>query len=546
MPQVPRYTPQEQLKPLPTPRVDEDAFGAGVGRAMEQAGNRMMATGDMLGQNALKLYEQVDRTAAKEAYAKMLEQMRGTLHGENGLFSRKGKNAVNLYRDGDDALNELYDTIAGELKSERQKRYFHDMAFNKLETARDQIARHEAEQIRVYEAEAADALIQQSQGDAIANYTDAVAFSNAISEGLEQIDEFGATMGLPEEALALKKEDYLSGVHVEVINQMLANDDGKGARAWYEGHKKEIKGTVRDEIEKAIKSVELTVWAQENTDDIMRKFSSESKAIEWIRKKYSGDKEDKLVSYVKTRFTEKEAAEREWKVGLFDSHAKKLEGMSASERLAYVDKLNVPASVKDSLYTYINKLDRTLKLNTDDPQYNANYFAAREAVEGSQYKSYREFEMDFIGKLTPSHMRDIWKLNPDNPKSGMFGRVKTNVQNLLKDTFEDRSDFVEPYFNAALNDLIEEDDSETEILEKAKNLLKIYQVNHTWGPDPDAYGFQLYNIGDQVRVSYPDAQYDLTNGYWFVIRGGKKMRIKIEDAPDESDIPKDVKEWTKD
>jgi hypothetical protein len=389
-------------------------------------------------------------------------------------------------------------------------------------------------------------LIQQSQGDAIANYTDAAAFSNAISEGLEQIDEFGATMGLPEEALALKKEDYLSGVHVEVINQMLANDDGKGARAWYEGHKKEIKGTVRDEIEKAVRNVELTTWAQEQTDGIIRKFSSESQAVAWVRKKYSGDKENKLVSYVKTRFTEKEAAEREWKVGLFDSHAKKLEGMSASERLAYVDKLNVPSSVKDSLYTYVNKLDRTLKIDTDDPVYNVNYFEARDAVKKGEYTSYTEFAMEYVGKLTDSHMRDIWKQNPENPKSGMFGRVQSNVHNLLKERFGDSADIVEPAFNEALNDIITEDDNETDILEKAKNLMKIHQVNHTWGPDPDAYGFQLYNIGDQVRVSYPDAQYDFTNGYWFVMRGGKKMRIKIEDAPDESDIPKDVEEWTED
>lgn len=335
MPQVPRYTPQEQLRPLPTPRVDAEAFGSGVGRAVEQAGNRLMSVGDSLGNTALKLYEQVDQTAAKEAYAKLLEQMRGTLHGENGFFAKQGKNAVDLYRDGDEALRDIYDTISGELKSERQKKYFHDMSFQKLETARDQLSRHEAEQLRVYEREVTAALITQSANDAIANYTDMVAFNNSVSEGLEQITVAAATLGLPEEAIELKKEEYLSGIHVNVINQMLASPDtdGKDARAWYEGHKDEIKGSVKDEIEKSISGVEIDAWSQNKATELFRKYglNNERGARAEIDKKYKGDRAEKLISKLEARYVDERRFNAEREKNVYDgrknalSNAKTLE-----------------------------------------------------------------------------------------------------------------------------------------------------------------------------------------------------------------------------
>lgn len=538
MPQVPRYTPQEQLRPLPTPRVDAEAFGSGVGRAVEQAGNRLMSVGDSLGNTALKLYEQVDQTAAKEAYAKLLEQMREKLYGENGFFAKQGKNAVDLYRDGDEALRDIYDTISGELKSERQKKYFHDMSFQKLETARDQLSRHEAEQLRVYEREVTAALITQSANDAIANYTDMVAFNDSVAEGLEQITIAAATLGLPEEAIELKKEEYLSGIHVNVIQQILASDDGKGARAWYEGHKDEIRGSVRDEIEKSIKNVEMTVWAQEQTDSIVRKFSSESQAIDWIRKNYSGEKEDKLVSYVKTRFSEKEAAEREWKVGLFDSHAKKLDGMSPSERLAYVDKLNIPSSVKDSLYTYVSKLDRTLKIDKDDPNYNVTYFEASDAVKDGKFKSYTEFSMEYGGKLTSGSLKEIWKTNPDDPKSGMFTRIKSNVHGLLAQEFDDDEiNMVEPRFNEALNDIVDgmDNPTETEIIDITKKLIKEYVVHDTLLPfdKKKSHGFDIYNEKISVLAKYPDAKFSVEGGFWYMKQGSKIVKIKV--VPEEQE-----------
>jgi len=335
MPQVPRYTPQEQLRPLPTPRVDAEAFGSGVGRAVEQAGNRLMSVGDSLGNTALKLYEQVDQTAAKEAYAKFLEEMRGKLHGENGFFSRRGKNAVNLYRDGDEALRDMYDTISGELKSERQKKYFHDMSFTRLETARDQLSRHEAEQLRVYEGEVTAALITQSANDATANYTDMVAFNNSVSEGLEQITVAAATLGLPEEAIALKKEEYLSGIHVNVINQMLASPDtdGTDARAWYEGHKDEIKGSVKDEIEKSISGVEIDSWSQNKATELFRKYGlhNEQGARAEIDKKYKGERAEKLISKLEARYVDERRFNAEREKNVYDGKKNALQNAKTLE-----------------------------------------------------------------------------------------------------------------------------------------------------------------------------------------------------------------------
>ncbi len=414
MPQVPRYTPQEQLKPLPTPRVDEDAFGAGVGRAMEQAGNRMMATGDMLGQNALKLYEQVDRTAAKEAYAKMLEQMRRTLHGEEGLFSRKGKNAVDVYRDGDDALREIFDTISSDLKSERQKRYFQDMAFQKLETARDQLARHQAEQLRVYEAETANALIQTSQGDAIANYTDPVAFSNAVNEGLGQIDELAASMGMSEEAAALKKEEYLSGIHVEVINQMLAKDDGKGARAWYEGNKKQITGSVRDEIENSIKNVELTVWTQEKAVEIFNKYglNNERGALAFIEKNYSGERQDKLLSRVEAKYVDARRFRAEREAAIYDSRKNSIKQAGNLE-----DALKIAGDEK-SLIDLANSLYGAKPLPRDEQLllYEKTFMA----IDDGKYRG--------EGAILQLHKDVDGKLDEN-----MVGKLETQLKSYLRD-----------------------------------------------------------------------------------------------------------------
>jgi len=158
--------------------------------------------------------------------------------------------------------------------------------------------------------------------------------------------------------------------------------------------------------------------------------------------------------------------------------------------------------VKDSLYTYVSKIDRTLKIDADDPNYNVNYFEASGAVKDGKFKSYTEFAMEYGGKLTDSHMRDIWKQNPDDPKSGMFGRITSNVHGLLAQEFDDDEiNMVEPRFNEALNDIVDgmDNPTETEIIKVAKDLMKDITVHDVWILPFDskkARGFDVYNDED--------------------------------------------------
>ena len=52
----------------------------------------------------------------------------------------------------------------------------------------------------------------------------------------------------------------------------------------------------------------MVEWTQETADKLSSSFGSESAVLRHIREKYSGEKENALVTAVKTRFSEKRVA----------------------------------------------------------------------------------------------------------------------------------------------------------------------------------------------------------------------------------------------
>jgi hypothetical protein len=179
-----------------------------------------------------------------------------------------------------------------------------------------------------------------------------------------------------------------------------------------------------------------------------------------------------------------------------------------------------------------------LKIDTDDPNYNVTYFEASDAVKDGKFKSYTEFSMEYGGKLTESNLKEIWKTNPEDPKSGMFTRIKSNVHGLLAQEFDDDEiNMVEPRFNEALNDIVDgmDNPTETEIIDITKKLIKEYVVHDTLLPfdKKKSHGFDIYNEKISVLAKYPDAKFSVEGGFWYMKQGSKIVKIKV--VPEEQE-----------
>lgn len=546
MPRVPRYTPQERLRPLPSVDVVPRITVPQTGEAIERMGKQLMGAGSIIAENAMRLQDRLDRAAVRDAQAKFLEAKRNLLLGENGLFMRQGQNALKVYEEGTQGLAQIINDISGSLQNDRQRELFRQMTLDDIDAVSTQLARYQAEQTRKYEAQTQDALIEQLRNDAITNYRDPNAYNVNMAKLENTVYEAILSQGMPEDVAKNKVLAFKTDIHANVLDRFLANDDVDGAKAWYEAHKEEINPSLYDEIEEKIDKAGKTVWRQTVGDQIFLKFKNEDEAIKHVRSNYKGDKEEMLVSYLKVRYAERDEAQRRAEANLFDYYAKQLENLPQSQRLNFIDKLNVKPSIKDHLYTYANKLDRSLKMSNAEEA--MIYFQAMDELTSGQYKP--EDRNVFLMKynvLPTSTLVRMWNSAMDGdenqPKRAQrdLSIIHAAYQQSLggkKPNPEEEYMFLQ-YVNDAMEVKAKElgrDLTELEKMSIIESATSEVIVKKGWLlgiGEKSMPAYRIYSLGlkykDQINEKYPGAFFDASIGKWvYYDENGEPRVIDIQ------------------
>lgn len=331
MPQVPRSTEQQvQLNRdgigYVRSRANPDTFGAGIGRAIQQSGRIVQNAGGAFEgagrtmeqaavqdeRNAAKLMQvaqqiedftdRLDEAAAKEADNKLATRMRMMLHeGEEAYYMKKGKNALDALKPTQDALDKARKEIAKDLSPHQQK-LFKDVADRRFQSEFEQMANYRNRQQTVYEDETSEARMINAIQDGQVGYNNPEARKRAMATGRMELLDMAQRNGWSPDVMKMQLTKFNTTFHAGVIDRMQL-DNPSAAGAYLNAHQHEMAPDAVAAARKSIENADITVQAQQITDEIFASGGTIQEQLAAARK-YEGKLEDQLVERVKQRWSE--------------------------------------------------------------------------------------------------------------------------------------------------------------------------------------------------------------------------------------------------
>lgn len=193
-----------------------DAYGAGVGKALEGAG-------EAAHQVAMKEKQKDDLAAVIDATNGMTSEMLNFFSGPDGLLSRQGVNAQGITQQGEKFMREVAGKYRQKLSPDQRAAFDSHMKLNSLNYLRD-VATHERHQKNAVNQDASRAGLELSMKGAAANYDSPKAFFGFLTKGEQILKAHAVEYGLPPEKATLARSNFITGSFIGAVQQ--ARDDG--------------------------------------------------------------------------------------------------------------------------------------------------------------------------------------------------------------------------------------------------------------------------------------------------------------------------------
>lgn len=296
---VPVYERRQEIAPLTAPQISplESAGDSGL-----TAANTVKAIADRVQQ----IQNDHEDARTLELLNKFkTDSMAFHEDPEKGIYNtRLGFQSQGVFADADKWLRETGEKYAQKLKSPRAKKNFRDMARQYILQRGEANSRFEAAQTRKYQSEQADAAIQNGLNEIALNPFDDEAVK-PVSENMTAALELKHRYSSSEQR-ALAMAELQSSIAMARFSPML-RENPQAADEWF---KKNEKSFTADDREKAVNALE-TYRVQSIVDELGKKFppEREQEGLEYIRKTFSGQREERIASAFKTRSNEKAVKE---------------------------------------------------------------------------------------------------------------------------------------------------------------------------------------------------------------------------------------------
>lgn len=278
-------------------RASADAFGAGVGRAVEGVGGQLSQSANQMANIALEQQDKKNVTQAVDSYRAFSDDWRK----QDALFkSKQGLDADGITEEATKIFGELSSKYEQNLGNGARER-FKALADGSRESALNGMSRHEATQAEAAYKNQMGALAQTAVSEIIANPMDAenVARNRVILDTAVRAQNKGQDKDVID--IALKTNHTI--MHNSIIDQlMLTSPDA--AKEYYDKNKDEIFGEQRIKIEQKIQIAADNTTAQAYADEAVNSDLTETEALAGARKEYSGTTEKAVVSEIKLRYAE--------------------------------------------------------------------------------------------------------------------------------------------------------------------------------------------------------------------------------------------------
>lgn len=217
-------------------RYSADAFGAGIGRALEQLG----ASGQDLARS-IRAREQerkaLDATQLSQ-WAKD-DLRRATYDPQNGMLARKGSAAAGVAQQSVTVTDEIKKRYLEANPDPEVQEAFSQIWAREAETNRDLLARHEFGEHENFQKEVQLGALTSAVASAYDGYNDPATVDKAIEDVRRAVRV--SMMGQPDNLVAIRAAEGVSKVHLAVLSR-LATEDVYKANEYYKAHKDDITG----------------------------------------------------------------------------------------------------------------------------------------------------------------------------------------------------------------------------------------------------------------------------------------------------------------
>lgn len=305
MPRVPLYdsfqaTPTTQ----PQTRFDAPEMQATAGRQAQQTGQALMQAGGQLGQVALDMQRDVNKTRIDDATNQAVKARTDAqvealqLQGKNALERPDGKALPDEYSE---KLQKSLDAIEQSLGNDAQKQAFRQQSAQIKQQLYGSLSTHMLQEQKTVKRETWAATIDTATNQAHLLWGDASMVQQSAAAIRATVDEMGADQGWDAKVKEAKYAAALSPLHAGVVQGMVDADRMDLAKAYYDENSPTMTPAVRARSMNLIQTGDFEARTQEAAGTLYEQSGGDAAAaLKIAREKYSGKDEDAIVTRIKT------------------------------------------------------------------------------------------------------------------------------------------------------------------------------------------------------------------------------------------------------
>lgn len=210
--------PGQRTRASSVPQVQvatEESLGADLARPITQVATQIWQ----------KTQDDADTAALMEAESSLSQWQTNTLFNqENGVYTRKGKNAIDITNQTLPQFQQQVDTISNNLTNDRQRQRFAQIAKSQGTRLNGELNRYEYGERQVFYKQAEDATLNAATQGAVAYYDDPQQVAYYQNKGTRVIAMQGERNGEAPELTHEKVLQYNSGINTAVIGRLMQQD----------------------------------------------------------------------------------------------------------------------------------------------------------------------------------------------------------------------------------------------------------------------------------------------------------------------------------
>lgn len=481
--------------PIPSARftanADEDMFGAGNMRQLKKASGSLMQIGQTVMEVGEQQAELRDKASARDSLNQAESEMR---QYTADVYARKGKDAIDVYKEADQKINEIRQKYATALQNAKQQDYFASSFDGVMKVNLDSVMEHQRRETENYEKQTVLAQNQNAVEDAIAYRT--VPAKIQIAEDTVRANTRYLNRGMGADIIGKAEEDAVHNLHSNVVDA-LTQDSPSAALGYIEAHRDKFNPQALLEKEKVLKEAAQTEQIRQKAIALSESGLPLDQQLAEVDKEPKAAVAKELREQVTQRWKEKELIDEARAKEATESEWDKL----MANPSGYQIPLTLPADQQKAMFTFRKQMMDAGAAKSGIGVAPMTDFGLYTDLMLKDPKELAKTDLtQFVSRLHPTEYKELVqkqraaRLTDDNPKKQELFRTRSFYQQAqqslegmndfnIKDGDKDKADRYNRFFeqfNARLAQMPAETRTEEAVGGLIKQLMSPVTTHEGW------------------------------------------------------------------